>query len=211
MKVEAAIETTKRAVKAENRAPEWVMPVTKAAVFASDAVLATVCFTLAFQLRTGEQVLSPTAWAWSREFVPYAGIMFFAVPLRLAMLLYERSYRFSGAFSYYAGSDKDLQGRCGKFTADGGVGVSFQRRFRVPGIFLFARRFCTGFSTGDGRFRSVSSRAAVCSIGVSKTGDQPAPDTGRRDECRGRADDSRTSRMPGTRLSRDRGRRKRCR
>ena len=100
MKSEIAIESKIKPAKAENRAPRWVMPVTKTAVFAADAALAGLCFVLAFAVRSGDAVLSPTAWAWSQEFVPYAGVLFFAVPMRLAMLLYQRVYKYSGAFSY---------------------------------------------------------------------------------------------------------------
>jgi exopolysaccharide biosynthesis polyprenyl glycosylphosphotransferase len=100
MKAETAIETRPLAAKAENRAPVWVMPVTKAAIFAADATLAVLCFVLAFKMRSGDAVLSSTAWAWSKEFVPYAGVLFFAVPVRLAMLLYQRVYKYRGAFSY---------------------------------------------------------------------------------------------------------------
>ena len=47
-------------------------------------------------------VFSETAWAWSREFVPYAGVVFFAIPVRVLMLWYQRAYRLQGAFSYIA-------------------------------------------------------------------------------------------------------------
>lgn len=100
MKADTILETRIRAAKAENRAPEWVMPVTKTAIFAVDVLLAVSCFVLAFKMRSGGPVLSSTAWAWSREFVPYAGVLFFAVPVRLTMLLYQRVYQYSGAFSY---------------------------------------------------------------------------------------------------------------
>ena len=100
MKAETAIEIRIKAAKAENRAPQWVMPLTKASVFAGDALLAVLSFMLAFKMRSGEAILSPSAWAWSKEFVPYAGVLFFAVPVRLAMLLYQRVYKYSGAFSY---------------------------------------------------------------------------------------------------------------
>lgn len=72
----------------------------KMAIFAADAALAVLCFTLAFRLRDGGSIFSQTAWAWSREFVPYAGILYFAVPIRLAMLVYQRVFRLQGAFSY---------------------------------------------------------------------------------------------------------------
>ncbi len=100
MKPEIAVQPKIIPVKAENRAPRWVMPVTKVSIFAADAFLAVFCFVFAFKMRTGEAVLSSTAWAWSKEFVPYAGALFFAVPVRLAMLLYQRVYNYSGAFSY---------------------------------------------------------------------------------------------------------------
>lgn len=87
-------------LKAENRVPRWVLPLVKASIFAVDALLAAGCFLAAFALREGEPVLSSTAWAWSREFVPYAGVLFFIVPVRLLMLVYQRVYRLQGAFSY---------------------------------------------------------------------------------------------------------------
>ena len=82
------------------------MPATKATVFAADAALAAGCFVLAYKLRSSENLLSTTAWAWSKAFVPYAGVLVFAAASRLAMLLYQRVYNFSGAFSYPR--DKDL-------------------------------------------------------------------------------------------------------
>ncbi len=84
----------------QNRVPVWVMPVITALIFAADAVLTVACFLAAFKLRMGQPVFSATAWAWSKEFVPYAGILFFAIPTRLALLIYQRIYRFYGAFSY---------------------------------------------------------------------------------------------------------------
>lgn len=100
MKAKTAIENSSDIINAENRVPEWVMPAVKATVILIDAALTVFCFTLAFIVREGQPVFSSTAWAWSKQFVPYAGILFFAVPARIALLLYERSYRFAGAFSY---------------------------------------------------------------------------------------------------------------
>ena len=37
-----------------------------------------------------------------KDFVPYAGVVFFIVPVRLLMLSYQRVYRLQGAFSYIA-------------------------------------------------------------------------------------------------------------
>lgn len=83
-----------------NRVPLWVMPLITFAVIAVDATIAVACFVAAFKARQGVPVLSDSAWAWSKQFVPYAGILFFIVPIRLMMLAYQRVYRFSGAFSY---------------------------------------------------------------------------------------------------------------
>lgn len=100
MKAEAAIGSRIKIERAASRVPAWVMPATKATVFAADAALAAGCFVLAYKLRSSENLLSTTAWAWSKAFVPYAGVLVFAAASRLAMLLYQRVYNFSGAFSY---------------------------------------------------------------------------------------------------------------
>ncbi|MBC7900228.1 MAG: sugar transferase [Saprospiraceae bacterium] len=102
MKAETAIKNSigSKRLPEPNRAPRWVMPFVKAAVFAVDGVLAAASFLLAFKLREGDAVLSTTAWAWSKEFVPYAGILYFAVLIRLVILSYQRVYRYHGAFSY---------------------------------------------------------------------------------------------------------------
>lgn len=76
------------------------MPAVRVAVFSADAAITAACFIAAFKIRDGNPILSPTAWAWSGNFVPYAGILLFAVPVRSAMLLYQSVYRFYGAFSY---------------------------------------------------------------------------------------------------------------
>lgn len=78
------------------------MPAAKAAILAIDVMIAAACLTAAFWLREGESVVSPTAWAWSKAFVPYAGVFFFALPIRAGMLFYQRAYRLRGAFSYTA-------------------------------------------------------------------------------------------------------------
>ena len=98
MKSETAVKT--ELIKTENRVPRFVMPLVKTLIFAVDALLATACFMLAFVWREGEAIFSPTAWAWTKEFVPYAGVLFFIVPVRLAMLVYQRVFRLHGAFSY---------------------------------------------------------------------------------------------------------------
>ena len=100
MRAETAISETTTTRRAENRVPRWVMPVVKGTVVLADAALAAFCFLAAFRLREGSAILSQTAWAWTEDFVPYAGILYFAIPVRIAMLIYERVYQFQGAFSY---------------------------------------------------------------------------------------------------------------
>lgn len=89
-----------KAVPQAHRVPSWVMPLVTAAVVILDVMVAAASFFLAFTVREGDPILSSTAWAWSKDFVPYAGIVYFAVPVRIAMLWYQRAYRFQGAFSY---------------------------------------------------------------------------------------------------------------
>ncbi len=100
MRAQTAIDTNTTTLRAENRVPQWVMPLVKGCVIVLDGLITIGCFLLAFKLREGSQVLSNTAWAWSQDFVPYAGILYFAVPVRLGMLIYERMYQYQGAFSY---------------------------------------------------------------------------------------------------------------
>src|SRR5688572_29562919 len=100
MRANTAINVSTKTLKAENRVPRWVMPVIKTGVVTADAIIAMLCFLAAFNVREGNAILSATAWAWSQEFVPYAGILYFAIPIRLAMLIYERVYQYHGAFSY---------------------------------------------------------------------------------------------------------------
>src|SRR5688572_25161175 len=100
METETAIAVKPRVLKAENRVPRWVMPLIKTGVIGVDACLAAVSLFFAFSFREGEPIFSSTAWAWSKEFVPYAGILYFAIPVRIAMLVYERAYNYQGAFAY---------------------------------------------------------------------------------------------------------------
>lgn len=84
----------------ENRVPRWVMPAVKALILTADGLISAASFLLAFWLREGEPVLSDTAWAWSKAFVPYAGIFYFAIVVRIVMLVYQGVLRLHGAFSY---------------------------------------------------------------------------------------------------------------
>ncbi|MDQ3747591.1 MAG: sugar transferase [Acidobacteriota bacterium] len=100
MKAETAVKPKIELVKTENRVPRYVMPLVKALIFLADAGMAIASFTLAFVWREGDAIFSPAAWAWSKEFEPYAGVLLFVVPIRLIMLIYQRVYRLQGAFSY---------------------------------------------------------------------------------------------------------------
>lgn len=102
MKVERAFTnaTLAKPVRAQKRMPGWVMPAVVVGVTIVDAFAAAFSFLLAFAVREGDPIFSSTAWAWSKDFVPYAGILYFAVIVRVAMLWYQRVYRFQGAFSY---------------------------------------------------------------------------------------------------------------
>ncbi|MGI8642186.1 MAG: sugar transferase [Pyrinomonadaceae bacterium] len=100
MKAETAVKQTIKLVKAENRVPRWVLPSVKVSIFIVDALLAVLCFALAFVWREGDAIFSAAAWAWSKDFAPYAGVLIFVVPIRLVMLVYQRTYRLQGAFSY---------------------------------------------------------------------------------------------------------------
>ncbi|MCV4820881.1 hypothetical protein OFM15_32875, partial [Escherichia coli] len=73
----------------KNRVPRWVMPLVKFLILATDGIIATASFLFAFWIREGEPILSETAWAWSKAFVPYAGILYFAIFVRISMLAYQ--------------------------------------------------------------------------------------------------------------------------
>ncbi|MEO6333778.1 MAG: sugar transferase [Pyrinomonadaceae bacterium] len=100
MRTETAIRNDLAGLRVENRVPRFVMPLVKAGVVIMDIVLTVVCFLAAFRLREGTEVFAPTRWMWSQAFSPYAGVLYFAVLVRLLMLTYERAYQFQGAFSY---------------------------------------------------------------------------------------------------------------
>ncbi|NOT48751.1 MAG: sugar transferase [Acidobacteria bacterium] len=102
MKVERSVTKNNiaKTLPAQKRVPAWVMPAVILGVIAVDTFAAAFSFLFAFTVREGDPIFSSTAWAWSKDFVPYAGIIYFAIPIRIAMLWYQRAYRFSGAFSY---------------------------------------------------------------------------------------------------------------
>ncbi|NNE65367.1 MAG: sugar transferase [Pyrinomonadaceae bacterium] len=85
-----------------NRVPRWVMPLIKVAIAGVDASLAFLTFSMAFYLREGVSIFSPDGWWWSPGFLPYAAVLGFVIPIRVLMFMYQRVYRFSGAYSYVA-------------------------------------------------------------------------------------------------------------
>ena len=100
MQTETALNSTLKTARVTNRVPIWVMPAIKGLILIADAAISGFSFILAFKFREGSPVLSGTAWAWSQEFVPYAGILYFTVIVRILMLLYQRVFHFHGAFAY---------------------------------------------------------------------------------------------------------------
>ncbi|HEX8288836.1 MAG TPA: sugar transferase [Pyrinomonadaceae bacterium] len=102
MKAETAIKSKTELMKAENRVPAFLMPTVKASIILFDACLAFAAFAAAFVLRESKAIFSSTSWDWSADFMPYAGVLLFLIPIRLVMLAYQRVYRLQGAFSYVA-------------------------------------------------------------------------------------------------------------
>ncbi|MBK9154846.1 MAG: sugar transferase [Chloracidobacterium sp.] len=100
MRPQPAVNPARTVKKFEKRVPGWVMPLTKAFVFSTDCLLAAASFLAAFKVRAGSDILASNAWAWSQEFLPYAGVMLFAAAATACLFLYQRLYRFEGAFSY---------------------------------------------------------------------------------------------------------------
>ena len=86
--------------RGRRRAPTWVMPATIGGMAVIDGLAAILSFTLAFYIRESAPLLSETAWAWSKEFVPYSGVVFFLVFIRVAANAQQRLYRLHGSFSY---------------------------------------------------------------------------------------------------------------
>lgn len=124
-KAQISTGESKDIVLPANRVPEWVVPAATAATVIIDAILAGACFISAFAFRGGSPVLSKTAWAWSHEFAPYAGILLFVIPMRLALLAYEGAYRFAGAFSFVGEAIKVIRA------------VMIGSMLAVAGTFLF--------------------------------------------------------------------------
>ena len=100
MKATTTFENKTGLARVENRMPRWVLPLVRAGICVLDAGLAKTCFIAAFLLRGEGALFAPGSWEISNEFAPYFAVMCFAIPIRLAMLLYQQVYRLSGAFTY---------------------------------------------------------------------------------------------------------------
>lgn len=121
-----SLEIASSLQKARRRAPEWVLPAVRILLVLLDCAVTVASFFLAFSLREGDPILSDTAWAWSKSFVPYAGVVMFLVLVRIATFFYQRLYNLQGAFSYV-----DQAVRIFKATAIGSlVIVAFTFLFR---------------------------------------------------------------------------------
>lgn len=121
-----SLEIASSLQRARRRAPEWVLPTVRLTLVVLDCIVAVLSFFLAFRLREGDPIFSDTAWAWSKPFVPYAGVVMFLVVVRVATFFYQRVYNLQGAFSYV-----DQAVRIFKSTAIGSlVIVAFTFLFR---------------------------------------------------------------------------------
>lgn len=87
-------------VAESRRVPAYVLPIIVFFIVIVDVAIAGASLIAAFVFREDLPVLSQTAWAWSKEFVPYAGILYFAMIIRVIILAYVGVFRFQGAFSY---------------------------------------------------------------------------------------------------------------
>ena len=116
MKAEfARANLTAETVRVPARAPRWVVPVVKFGLVASDIVLVTLSFSLAFYLRHFDSITlrdAQGALTWSRAFAPYAVLLPLVIPIRLLLLRYYDLYRVRGEFSFV-----DDLGRVFKATA----------------------------------------------------------------------------------------------
>jgi exopolysaccharide biosynthesis polyprenyl glycosylphosphotransferase len=89
-------------VRARARAPRWVMPLVKAALAGTDALIAALSFVAAFYLREGAPVFRQSAqnFDWSERFAPYGALMLFVIAIRLLALRYYDLYRLRGEYSF---------------------------------------------------------------------------------------------------------------
>jgi exopolysaccharide biosynthesis polyprenyl glycosylphosphotransferase len=85
------------------RAPRWIIPMVKAALTISDAMIAAASFITAFYLREGISILQDAGagtFRWSARFAPYGALLLFIILIRLLTLRYYDLYRLRGEFSF---------------------------------------------------------------------------------------------------------------
>jgi exopolysaccharide biosynthesis polyprenyl glycosylphosphotransferase len=90
-------------VRVARRAPDWVIPAIKLALFFVDAGIAASSFAIAFYFRAGASVFRERAggnFGWSERFAPYGALLLFVVLIRLLALRYYDLYRLRGEFSF---------------------------------------------------------------------------------------------------------------
>jgi exopolysaccharide biosynthesis polyprenyl glycosylphosphotransferase len=89
--------------RAASRAPTWVIPTIKAAIFVTDCFIAASAFVGAYYLREGGPLVQPTTggFAWSTKFAPYGVLLFFVVLIRVVAFVYSDLYRLRGEFSFF--------------------------------------------------------------------------------------------------------------
>jgi exopolysaccharide biosynthesis polyprenyl glycosylphosphotransferase len=89
-------------VRASARAPQWVVPLVKAALVVTDTVIAATAFGLAFYWREGTSFFARggVTFAWNARFAPYGALLIFVVLIRLLVLRYYDVYRLRGEFSF---------------------------------------------------------------------------------------------------------------
>src|SRR5260221_3362106 len=95
--------TDPRAVRVPASAPRWVVPLVKALLVATDVVLTTLSFTMAFYFRHYDPIWHRTVTGgltWSRQFAPYALLVPLVIPIRLLLFRYYDLYRIRGEFSF---------------------------------------------------------------------------------------------------------------
>ncbi|HSS22736.1 MAG TPA: sugar transferase [Pyrinomonadaceae bacterium] len=105
MRVEQVKEPAVQAsiARASSRAPTWVIPSIKAALFLVDCAIAAASFVIAYYLRqSGPLVRSTTGGiAWSETFAPYGVLLLLVILIRVVALFYHDLYRLRGEFSFF--------------------------------------------------------------------------------------------------------------
>ena len=87
--------------RAASRAPRWVMPMVKAGLILTDALIAAGSFAIAFYLREGEAIFQPGGgFSWTARFAPYGALIIFIIGIRLITLRYYDLYRLRGEYSF---------------------------------------------------------------------------------------------------------------